>query len=226
MKTIVVLSLTLVACNLVSNLRAEEFDTLLFSDEFESESLDRRWGSWKSESMIRDGVLVGITPKDADHPSVNSIDFEPQSDLEISVSFRFQGSPSLSVMIRDLDYKGSHAGHICHVAIKPNSVTLYDGKTGLFRKDIRDKRKAGQKLDAKTKALVKRKTSRNSVKLDQDAWHDLVIRISGDVMEVFVDGEKTGRLRSEGIAHATKSNMNLTTVDREVLYDHFALRAR
>ncbi len=225
MKNPLALLLIVVSCSAASRIQAHEFNTVLFEDEFESGTLDKPWGSWKSESVVRDGVLVGITPKDADHPSVNAIDFTPQADLEVSVSFQFHGSPSFSVMIRDLEYKGSHAGHICHVAIRPDMVTLYDGKTGIFRKDIRDKRKAGEKLDAATEAMLQRKSSRNAMKLDPQAWHDLVIRIEGDVMEVSIDGRKVGRLQSEGIAHATKSNMNLTTVDREVHYDHFALRA-
>ncbi|MCC9600368.1 hypothetical protein LOC67_07330 [Stieleria sp. JC731] len=209
----------------VSNVCADESKTVLFEDEFEHDGLGKRWGSWKSESIVRDGVLVGITPIDADHPSVNSIDFKPQSDLEIAVSFQFHGSPSFSVMIRDLDYKGSHAGHICHVAVRPDQLSLYDGKTGIFRKDIRDKRKAGEKLDASTEAMLKEKVSRNKIKLDPSLWHDLRIGIKGDVMEVVIDGEVAGRLQSEGIAHSTKSNMNLTTVDREVHYDHFKLLA-
>ncbi|MCO8121167.1 DUF1080 domain-containing protein [Stieleria sp. TO1_6] len=225
MKNFLALTLFAVVCSLASNTQANEFNTVLFEDEFESSTLDKRWGSWKSESIVRDGVLVGITPKEADHPSVNSVDFKPQSNLELSVSFQFHGSPSFSVMIRDMDYKGSHAGHICHVAISPDKVTLYDGKTGIFRKEIRDKRKAGEKLDAATQAMLKQKTSRNAIKLDPQTWHDLVIRIDGDVMEVVIDGMEVGRLKSEGIAHATKSNMNLTTVDREVHYDHFRLRA-
>lgn len=226
MKSVFVLSLiAITACLAAPRIEADEFTTVLYQDEFEGGKLAEPWGSWKSESVVRDGVLVGITPTDADHPSVNAIDFTPQSDLEIAVSFQFHGSPSFSVMIRDLEYKGSHAGHICHVAVRPDLVTLYDGKTGIFRKDIRDKRKAGEKLDAATEAMLKQKTSRNAVKLDAQTWHDLVIRIEGDVMVVSVDGQETGRLQSEGIAHATKSNMNLTTVDREVHYDHFALRA-
>lgn len=225
MKTTQTVLLFVIACVAGSRLHAQQFHTTLFADEFNGSELNQRWGSWKSESVVRDGVLVGITPKDADHPSVNQIEFPPQSDLEIGVSFQFQGSPSFSVMIRDLSYKGSHAGHICHVAVRPDKLTLYDGKTGIFKKEIRDKRKAGEKLDEATQAMLQTKTSRHDLKLDPQAWHDLRIRIEGDVMQVFIDGEKAGQLKSEGIAHASKSNMNLTTVDREVHYDHFALRA-
>ncbi|TWT49564.1 hypothetical protein Pla22_47610 [Rubripirellula amarantea] len=226
MKQIAYAALILVLTVALPSVEAGDFNTVIYEDEFTGSVLNKRWGSWKSESEVRDGVLVGITPQDADHPSVNTIEFDPQADIQISVSFQFHGSPSFSVMVRDLDYKGSHAGHICHVAIHPHSVTLYDGKGGFFRKDIRDKRKAGQELDAATKAMLKNVTSRNPIKLDPEAWHDLVIRIEGDVMQVLIDGKEAGRLQSEGIAHSTKSNMNITTADREVHYDHFSLRGR
>jgi hypothetical protein len=205
---------------------AGEFRTVVFADEFEGSKLKQEWGSWKSESVVRDGVLVGITPETADHPSVNTILLKPLADLEVRFSFQFHGSPSFSVMFRDLSHQGSHAGHICHVAVSPKQLSLYDGKTGIFRKDIRDTRKAGKKLDAATQAMLEKKISRTSLKLDPKAWHDLVIRIEGDVLTATIDGKITGRLKSEGIAHPTKSNMNITTVKREVHYDHFAIRSR
>jgi len=205
---------------------AGEFKTTLFEDEFAGSKLKQEWGSWKSETVVRDGVMVGITPETADHPSVNSIKLPPLADLEVAVSFQFHGSPSFSVMFRDLSYKGSHAGHICHVAVSPKQLSLYDGKTGIFRKDIREQRKAGKKLDAATQEALKKKISRTPLKLDPKAWHDLVIRIEGDVLAVSIDGKVAGKLKSEGIAHRSKSNMNITTVKRAVHYDHFAIRTR
>jgi hypothetical protein len=205
---------------------AEPFSKTVFEDDFSGKALKKEWGSWKSESVVRDGVLVGITPETADHPSVNTIKLASVADLEVAVSFQFHGSPSFSVMFRDLDYKGSHAGHICHVAVSPKTLSLYDGKTGIFRKDIRDKRKAGGKLDKETQEMMKSRISRTPLKLDPKAWHDLLIRIEGDVLKVSIDGKEAGRLKSEGIAHRTKSNMNITTVKREVHYDNFAIRTR
>ncbi|QDT67037.1 family 16 glycoside hydrolase [Calycomorphotria hydatis] len=209
-----------------SPLQAEPFETILFKDDFSGSKLKKEWGSWKSESVVRDGVLVGITPTDADHPSVNTIKLPPVSDLEVSVSFKFAGSKRFNVMFRDLDYKGSHAGHICHVGVTANAIMLYDGKTGQFRKDIRDKRKAGIKLDAETREMLKTKMSTNKIALDPEEWHDLVIRIEGDMIKAWIDGEQVGELKSEGIAHSSKSNMNITTVDREVHYDNFAIKTR
>jgi hypothetical protein len=226
MKKTAFITTLLASLFVLTTVEAGDFKTTLFADDFSGSKLKSEWKSWKSESVVRDGVLVGITPKTADHPSVNTIKLGPHADLEVSVSFQFNGSPSFSIMFRDLEYKGSHAGHICHVAVSPKSLTLYDGKTGLFRKDIREARQAGKKLDAATQSLLASKTSRNNLKLDPKAWHDLVIRIEGDVLEVLIDGKKAGRLESEGIAHTTKSEMNITTVNREVHYDNFAVRAR
>ncbi|MBI1313174.1 DUF1080 domain-containing protein [bacterium] len=222
--TATVFGLFSLATCLTSPLQAGSFKTVLFEDDFSGTELKKEWGSWKSESVVRDGVLVGITPKDADHPSVNSIKLPPLSDLEIAVSFKFAGSKRFNIMIRDLDYKGSHAGHICHVGVNHDSVVLYDGKTGIFLKEIRDKRQAGTKLDQATQDMLKTKQSWNKVEMDPEKWHDLVIRIEGDVMKTWIDGKLSGTLKSEGIAHPTKSNMNITTVDREVLYDNFSIR--
>lgn len=206
------------------SLQGGPFKTVLFEDDFEGPALKEEWGSWKSESLIRDGVFVGITPKDADHPSVNTVKLPPLSDLEVAVSFKFAGSRRFNIMFRDMDYQGSHAGHICHVGVGAESISLNDGKTGQFRKDIRDKRKAGIKLDAATREMLKTKSSHNEISIDPAAWHDLLIRIEGDVIKAWIDGELVGTLKSEGVAHASKSNMNITTVDREVHYDNFVIR--
>ncbi len=195
----------------------------IFADEFDSKELNKKWGMYKSASTIRDGVMVGITPDDADHPSVNTIRFEPQADLEVAVSFKFAGSKRFSVMFRDKVYKGTHAGHICHVAVSPKAITLYDTKTGIFKNEIYDARKAG-KLDEATKELLKTKQQQVKVDLDEDKWHDLMIRIEGDVMEVFVDEKKVGRFQSEGFAHKAVDQVNLTTSKKEVHYDHFKIK--
>ena len=202
------------------------FPKVFFEDDFSGEKLGEKWGSWKSETVVRDGVMVGITPETADHPSVNTIVLPPVADLEVAVSFRFAGSDRFNIMFRDLDYEGSHAGHICHVGISPDTVSLFDGKTRIFRKDLREKRKAGEKLDPETQKMLKTRESKNKIKLDPEAWHKLRIRIEGDVLKVWIDNQQVGSLTSEGIAHQTISNMNITTVDREVHYDDFSIRLR
>ena len=203
-----------------------EFPILIHADEFDGKELVKPWGSWKSESIVRDGVMVGITPEGSDHPSVNQITFDPKSDLEVSFSFRFTGSERFSVMFREPAFKGSHAGHICDVMVTPKSVVLQDGKGGRFRIDISDARKAGKKPDPATAKLIESKRVTTPLDLDVKEWHTLKIQISGDTLTAWIDGKKATPLVSEGIAHPTKTNMNITTTKREVLYDHFSLRAR
>ncbi len=208
-----------------ASIEPSRYQKVVFEDEFSGDHLGKRWGMYKSESVVKDGVMIGITPEDADHPSVNTIRIDPQGDLEVSVSFKFAGSNRFQVMYRDKNCKSSHAGHICHVAVTPDSLTLYDGKTGIFRKDIRDQRKLKQPVSRETKELLKTKTARFPMKLDVTQWHDLTIRIQGDVMEASVDGKFIGRLQSEGLGHSTKDQVNLTTNLREVHYDHFKIKA-
>jgi len=206
--------------------QSTDFPKTFFSDDFSAATLGEKWGSWKSESVVRDGVLVGITPMDADHPSVNSLSLPPLDDLEVSLRFQFAGSNRFSIMFRDLSYKGSHAGHICHVAVSPTAVVLYDGKTGIFRKDLRELRNAGKQLDDETKKMLATRTCKTSIEIDPTAWHTLLIRIEGDHLRAWIDEKPAGDLQAPGIAHPTKSNMNITTVDREVFYDDFAVRTR
>ncbi len=202
----------------------DHYQKVIFEDDFSAGKLGKRWGMYKSASTVRDGVMVGITPDDADHPSVNTIRIEPQADLEVSVRFKFAGSKNFQVMYRDRNCKSSHAGHICHVAVTPKFLTMYDGKTGIFRKDIRDARKAKKKMSPSIIKLLKTKSSRHKIDLDQSSWHQLVIRIQGDTMETFVDGKFIGRFQSEGLAHTTKDQVNLTTGKREMLYDDFQIK--
>lgn len=203
---------------------AEPFSTVLFEDDFSGSQLKEGWGSWKSETVVRDGVMVGITPEGSDHPSVNTVKLPPLGDMEVAVSFKFAGSKRFSVMVRDLEYKGSHAGHICHVSVSDTAVTLYDGKTGIFANHYYNKKKAGGKLNDEENGKLSTTKSTRKIAIDPEKWHDLLIRIEGDVLQVWIDGEPSGMLKSEGIAHTTKSNMNITTVDREVHYDNFSIR--
>src|SRR5438105_3511426 len=91
------------------------YSRVIFSDDFSGSGFGPRWGHYKSGSVVKDGVLVGITPEGSDHPAVDSVKFDPEKDLEVSVKFRFvsEKAKSFNVWFDDKDFKGSHAGHIC-----------------------------------------------------------------------------------------------------------------
>src|SRR2546430_12578782 len=81
----------------------------VFSDDFSGTGFGKRWGHYKSGSVVKEGVLVGITPEGSDHPAVDSVVIEPERDLEVSVKFRFVSdkAKSFNVWFDDKGYKES-----------------------------------------------------------------------------------------------------------------------
>ncbi|MEW6306697.1 MAG: hypothetical protein AB1705_24790 [Verrucomicrobiota bacterium] len=207
---------------------AADYNRTIFTDDFSGDKFGPRWGHYKSGSIVKDGVLIGITPENSDHSAVENIKFPPEKDLEVSVKFRFVSAKakSFNVWFDDKDYKGSHAGHICSVTVSPTGVTMADAKTGNFRKDIYEKRKAAPtSLTAEEKAFLQTKTTRVSAKLSLQEWHTLVARTKGDTVTVIIDGKVIGSFKSEGIAHDHKTLVSLTTNPVDVQYDDFSLKA-
>lgn len=177
--------------------------------------------------MIKDGVLVGITPDGSDHSAVDNIKFDGERDLEVSVKFRFVSDQarSFNVWFDDKNYKGSHAGHICQATISPKSVNLSDAKTGGFTLEngLYERKKANQ-LTAEEKAMLATRMAKFPVDLKLQDWHTLVVRTSADELSVAIDGKPVGSFKSPGIAHDTKSLVSLTTNPVDVHYDDFNLK--
>ena len=44
-------------------------------------------------------------------------------------------------------------------------------------------------------------------------------------METLIDDQFVGRFESEGLAHPRKDQVNITTTQREILYDDFQIKA-
>lgn len=218
------LSASALACSVL----AADYGRVIFSDDFSKDGFGSRWGHFKSSSEVKDGVLVGITAPTSDHAAVDSIKFDGERDLEVSVKFRFVSdkAKSFNVWFDDKGYKGSHAGHICQASIAPTSVTLSDAKTGGFdlTGGLYDRKKANQLTDAEKKMLAT-KTTRHPVKLSLQDWHTLVVQTEGDEIRVTIDGKAVGSFKSSGIAHETKSLVSLTTNLVDVHYDDFSIKA-
>lgn len=208
---------------------AGSYDRLLFADDFSGDAFGPRWGHYKSGSVVKDGVLQGITPEGSDHSAVDNIRIEGERDLEVSVKFRFVSdkAKSFNVWFDDKNYKGSHAGHICQATISPTSVNLADAKTGAFTldNDLYARKKSGAGLTDADKKMLAGKARRLPVKLSLQDWHSLVVRTQGDEITVSIDGKPVGSFKSEGIAHETKSLISLTTNPVDVHYDDFSLKA-
>lgn len=203
------------------------YSRLIFADDFSSNAFGPRWGHYKSGSVVKDGILIGITPEGSDHSAVDNVRFPGERDLEVSVKFRFvsEKAKSFNVWFDDKDFKGSHAGHICNVSVSPAAVTIGDAKTGNFRNDIYEKKKATPStLTAEDKAMLASKNTKLTVKLALQEWHTLVIHTKGDSIEVSLDGKVAGSFKSEGIGHEHKTLVSLTTNPVDVHYDDFSIK--
>ena len=203
------------------------YSRTIFTDDFSSNGFGPRWGHYKSGSIVKDGVLVGITPEHSDHSAVDNIRFPGECDLEVSVKFRFVSTKakSFNVWFDDKDYKGSHAGHICSVSVSPTTVNIADAKTGNFKNEIYLKRKSPGGLSDADKAMLKTKSKLQPVKTSLQDWHTLLIRTKGDSIEVSLDGRVVNTFQSEGVGHDHKSLVSLTTNPVDVHYDDFSVKA-
>ena len=221
-------SLALLITSLVSTAAfAGDYPRTIFADDFSSGSFGPKWGHYKSGSVVKDGMLVGITPEGSDHSAVDSVKFDPERDLEVSVKFRFvsEKAKSFNVWFDDKDFKGSHAGHICSVSVSPAAVNIGDAKTGNFRNDIYEKKKTTPPtLTAEDKAMLATKNKSLPVKLTLQEWHTLAITTKGDEVSVSIDGKAVGSFKSEGVGHDHKTLVSLTTNQVDVHYDDFSLK--
>jgi hypothetical protein len=204
-----------------------DYPRIIFSDDFNAEGFAKAWGHYKSSSIVKDGVLVGITAPTSDHSAVDHIRITGERDLEVSVKFRFVSdkAKSFNVWFDDKNYKGSHAGHICQASISPAGVSLSDAKTGGFdlSNGLYDRKKANQLSDMEKKMLTTKQT-RIPTKISLGEWHTLVVQTVGDEISVSIDGKSVGSFKSAGVAHETKSLISLTTNAVDVEYDDFSIK--
>jgi hypothetical protein len=218
----------LAAAATLTAVSADDYSHVIFTDDFSSNSFGPRWGHYKSSSVVKDGMLIGITGEGSDHSAVDNIKFDGARDLEVSVKFRFVSdkAKSFNVWFDDRNYKGAHAGHICQATITPTGINLADAKTGGF--DLKNDlyaRKKSNTLTNEEKEMLKAKASRIPTKISLQEWHTLVVRTKGDEITVIIDGKPVGSFKSEGIAHDTKSLVSLTTNPVDVHYDDFSIKA-
>ena len=212
---------------LAASTLASDYPRDIFSDDFSAQAFGKAWGHYKSSSVVKDGMLVGITAPTSDHSAVDHVRLEGECDLEVSVRFRFfsDKAKSFNVWFDDKNYKGSHAGHICQATIAPTSVNMADAKTGGFNLEggIYDRKKAN-KLTEQEKTMLASKAVRFPTKLTLQDWHTLVVQTKGENIAVVIDGKTIGSFKSAGIAHETKSLIRLTTNPVDVHYDDFSIK--
>ena len=181
-------TLTVAEDVVVPGLLAEKGE-LMFSDDFERTEL----GDWKviiPGFKVEEGVLVGTQDRE-DHGSVGRV-YVPMKDVIVAFRFKLMGSPTFNVVFDDKNYKGSHAGHICRVAVAGKQIRLGDDKEGVMQNDIFEMRRDPARKAEADKLIVGRgagevwthPTVNPAVKLY--AANNDTINVSGDAERISI----------------------------------------
>lgn len=202
---------------------------LLFADDFESSTPAKLWHRVVPTFVFEKGVLRGTQTRDKTipatdgkpavtaHAAVHGLDI-PTKDSVVEVRIRFEGATMIDVEFDDRKYTGAHYGHICRAQVRLNGVTIIDERDGGMRNDIYEMKKDPSKKAEVAKLLVGRSAT-FPMKLEKEKWYTLVVETVNDTMRVTIDGQPAGYLKSSGIAHPTKSKIELGVAGKDGLFD-------
>lgn len=202
---------------------------LLFSDDFEGSTPDKVWHKVVPTFVVEKGTLKGTQTHDVTipaangkpeiraHAAVHGLEI-PTKDSVVEAKIRFDGATMIDVEFDDRKYTGAHYGHLCRAQVRLNGVTLIDERDGGMRNDIREMRNDPSKKAEVAKLLAGRSAT-FPAKLETGKWYTLVVETVGDEMRVTLDGKPAGFLKSSGIAHATKSKIELGVAGKDGYFD-------
>ncbi|WP_088252673.1 hypothetical protein [Fimbriiglobus ruber] len=202
---------------------------LLFSDDFEGAVPAKVWHKVVPTFAVEKGTLKGTQTRDKNvpaadgkpavtaHAAVHGLEI-PTKDSVVEVKIKFEGATMIDVEFDDRKYTGAHYGHLCRAQVRLNGVTLIDERDGGMRNDIYEMKKDPAKKAEVAKLLVGRSAT-YPTKLETGRWYTLVVETVGDEMRVTIDGKPAGYLKSSGIAHPTKSKIELGVAGKDGLFD-------
>lgn len=201
---------------------------VLFADNFEGTPA-KVWHRVVPTFVVENGVLKGTQTRDKDVPAANGKSVQkahaavhgleiPTKNSVVECKIRLDGATMVDVEFTDRKYTGSHYGHICRAQVKLNSVTIIDERDGNMKNEIYAiKRDPARKAEV-AKLLVGRSAS-FPVKIEKGKWYTLLVETVGDEMRVAIDGKTVGYLKSSGIAHETKSKIELGVAGKDGYFD-------
>lgn len=202
---------------------------LLFSDDFQGAEPAKVWHKVVPTFTVENGALKGTQTRDQNipaaegkpavtaHAAVHGLEI-PTKDSVIECKIRFEGATMIDVEFDDRKYTGAHYGHLCRAQVRLNGVTIIDERDGNMRNDIREMRNDPAKK-AEVAQLLKGRQVTYPAKLEPSKWYTLVVETIGDEMRVTLDGQPAAYLKSSGIAHATKSKIELGVAGKDGFFD-------
>jgi hypothetical protein len=202
---------------------------LLFSDDFQGAEPAKLWHPVVPTFAFEQGALKGTQTRDKEvpaadgkpaikaHAAVHGLEI-PTKDSIVEVKIRFDGASMIDVEFDDRAYTGAHYGHICRAQVRRTGVTLIDERDGGMRSDIYEMKKDPAKK-AEVAKLVAGRSVTYPTTLEAGKWYTLVVETVGDEMRVTIDGQPAGYLKSSGIAHRTKSKIELGVAGKDGYFD-------
>jgi len=202
---------------------------LLFSDDFQGTEPAKGWHKVVPTFAVENATLKGTQTRDKDVPSADGKSVSkahaavhgleiPTKDSVVECRIKFEGATMIDVEFDDRKYTGAHYGHLCRAQVRLNGVTIIDERDGGMRNDIREMRQDPTKKDEVAKLLKGRQIT-YPAKLETGKWYTLVVETVGEEMRVTIDGKPAAYLKSSGIAHATKSKIELGVAGKDGFFD-------
>ena len=202
---------------------------LLFSDDFQGATPDKVWHKVVPTFVVENGVLKGTQTRDQNipatngkpevkaHAAVHGLEIPTKNSI-VETKIRFDGATMIDVEFDDRKYTGAHYGHLCRAQVRLNGVTIIDERDGGMRNDIREMRSDPNKKEEVAKLLKGRQVT-YPAKLETGKWYTLLVETVGDEMRVSIDGKPAAYLKSSGIAHETKSKIELGVAGKDGCFD-------
>jgi uncharacterized protein YdcH (DUF465 family) len=203
---------------------------LLFSDDFQGATLDKRWHRVVDTFAVENGMLKGTQTRDKDipaadgkpevkaHAAVYGLDL-PTKDSVVEVRIKFSGNTLMDVEFDDRNFTGSHYGHLCRAQVRLDKVIMVDERDGTQSNALIELRKDAAKNKDEIAKLLATHTASFPVKLEAEKWYTFVVETVGEEMRASIDGKPVGYLKSPGIGHPTKSKIELGVSGKDGYFD-------
>jgi hypothetical protein len=186
---------------------------------------DAKWHRVVDTFVFEGGALKGTQTRVVDTPSKDGKSVVkahaavyglevPTKDSVVECRIKFEGATMIDVEFDDRKYTGSHYGHLCRAQVRLTGVTIIDERDGNMRNDIRVMRNDPSKKAEVTELLKGRQVTYPAT-LQTGKWYALVVETVNDEMRVTIDGKPAAYLKSSGIAHATKSKIELGVAGKD-----------
>lgn len=203
---------------------------VLFTDDFQGATLDKRWHRVVDTFTVENGMLKGTQTRDKDvpaadgkpevkaHAAVYGLEL-PTKDSVVEVRIKLAGATMMDVEFDDRKFTGSHYGHLCRAQVRLDKIAMLDERDGTQSNELIELRKDAAKNKDAINKLLAAHTAYFPVSLEANKWYTFTVETVGDEMRASIDGKPVGYLKSPGIAHATKSKIELGVAGKDGYFD-------